>query len=248
MNKRITLGRKRKRFLAVGCSHGNLIDPVNREAVIEFVDRFKPDKTIHLGDFVDLACWRSGASGTSDESRSNGPDIDAGLSFLKEIRANLVFCGNHEARLWRMVNHHNAIIRDLAEELIRKIRTRVALNKGELVEHWDLFRGWRMIGNYKACHGFMYGQSATRDHAEAMGNVMHAHTHSAAFAKGRRDDNPTGICVGTLSDIPNMDYAGQRRATLGWSTAMVTGEYDDEFCYPILCERPKGSPTWPLPI
>jgi predicted phosphodiesterase len=248
MNKSISQGRKRKRFVVVGCSHGNLIDPINHDSVVGFVQRFKPDKVIHLGDFVDLACWRSGAKGTSDESRPNGPDIDAGLSFLKEIRANLVFCGNHEARLWRMTSHQNAIVRDLAEELIRKIRTRVALNKGELVEHWDLFRGWRVLGNFKLCHGFYFSENATRDHAESLGNVIHAHTHRVALAKGRREDNPTGICVGTLADIPNMDYAAQRRATQAWSSGMVYGEYDEEFLYPNLCEKPRESKSWNLPI
>jgi len=147
-----------------------------------------------------------------------------------------------------MTSHQNAIVRDLAEELIRKIRTRVALNKGELVEHWDLFRGWRVLGNFKLCHGFMYSENATRDHAEALGNVIHAHTHRVCLTKGRREDNPTGICVGTLADIPNMDYAAQRRATLAWSSGMVFGEYDEEFLYPNLCEKPRESKSWNLPI
>lgn len=232
--------------MAVGCSHGNLIDPVARKAVLDFRTRWKPDKTIHLGDFVDTAAFRAGAKGTSDESEPITPDFEAGLSFLKDLRPNLIFCGNHEARLWRLRSDNRAIVSELSSDLIDRIRTRAALCKAELVEDWSI-RGYRTVGNYKFMHGYIFNENACRDHAEAHGNVVFAHTHRAGMAKGRRDDNPTGYCVGTLSNIPNMDYANTKKSTLSWCGGFVWGEYCDDRSVLWVHEQPQNQTEWRLP-
>ena len=95
-------------------------------------------------------------------------------------------------------------------------------------------------------HGVMYGENATRDHAEAYGNVVHAHTHRPAQAKGRRSDNPTGFCVGSLVEPRDMDYAKTRRATLAWGRGFVWGEYTDTTSILWLHELPENVP-WRLP-
>jgi hypothetical protein len=243
----MNITRKWKRLLAVGCSHGDKIDPIARAAILNFKEHWKPHTTIHLGDFVDTAAFRAGAKGTSDESEPISPDFQAGLDFLKDLRPQLVFCGNHEARLWRLRCHHNAIISQLSNDLIERIRTRVALCKADLVEDWSV-RAFRTVGNYKFGHGYMFGENACRDHAEAHGNIVFAHTHRAGMAKGRRDDSPTGYCVGTLSNIPNMDYAGARRATLSWAGGFVWGEYTSDRCVLWLHEQPQNQTEWILPL
>jgi hypothetical protein len=239
--------RKWKKLLAVGCSHGNMIDPEARKAVLDFRDKWKPDSIIHLGDFVDTACFRQGAKGTSDESEPIAPDFEEGLRFLKDLRPSLIFNGNHEARLWRFANHHNAIIQELSKDLIDRIRTRAALCKAEFVEGWSI-RDYRTIGNFKFMHGYMYGENACRDHAEAHGNIVFAHTHRAGMAKGRRDDSSTGYCVGTLSSIPAMEYAGARRSTLSWAGGFVWGYYTDTRCVLWLHEQPQSQKEWILPL
>ena len=236
-----------KRFLAVGCSHGDLIDPNAAEAVLRFKQIYKPTTTVHLGDFVDTAAFRAGAKGSEDESRDIAPDFEAGLTFLKKLRPQIIMCGNHEARLYRLQKHHNAIIRELSGDLIERIRTTAAICKAELVEDWSI-RAYRMLGNYKLMHGYMYGENACRDHAEAHGNIIFAHTHRAGMAKGRRDDNPTGYCVGTLSNIPNMDYAAARRSTLSWAGGFVWGEYTDDQAVCWVHEQPQTQSVWRLPI
>lgn len=239
--------RKWKRLLAVGCSHGNHIDPKARSAILNFKDAWKPHKTIHLGDFVDTAAFRAGAKGTSDESEPISPDFEAGLGFLKDLRPNLIFNGNHEARLWRLAGHHSAIIQELSKDLIERIRTRAAICRAEFVEGWGI-RHWRMVGNFKFMHGYLFSENSCRDHAEAHGNIVFAHTHRAGVAKGRRDDSPTGYCVGTLSNIPAMEYAQARRATLSWSGGFVWGEYTDDRCVLWLHEQPQSQDEWVLPL
>jgi len=110
--------------MAVGCSHGDQIDPEAREAVLTFRDRWKPDAVIHLGDFLDLAAFRSGAirdSNDSDHAANISFDLSEGIEFLHELRPTHILCGNHEARLWRMQQSPNALIAHAASLTIDRI-------------------------------------------------------------------------------------------------------------------------------
>ena len=238
--------RKLKRFLAVGCSHGDLADQDALDAVLRFKKDFKPDFTVHLGDFLDTAALRSGAKGTGDEGRDLDADLCQGLLFLADLRPNLVLCGNHEARVWRLTDHPNAIVAKCAGDLQRSIRSTCKRLGAELVEYRGIWEK-RKIANYSLMHGYLYTENAARDHAEAHGNVIFAHTHRAGMAIGRRDDDAMGLCVGTLADIPNMDYANTRRATLGWSQGFVWGEYCDSWLQPFLHIKQKTANGWVLP-
>jgi hypothetical protein len=241
-----TVTRRWRRLLAVGCSHGNLASRDAIDAVLRFRRDWKPDTTIHLGDFLDTAAFRSGAKGSKDESEPIAPDVDAGLQFLKDLSPTHVFCGNHEARLWSLAEHHNAIVAECAAHIVQSINTTAAGIGAKLITYKGVWSGLD-IGGFRYCHGTVYNENACRDMAEMYGNVVFAHTHRAGVAKGRRSDNPTGYCVGTLTSVPNMDYASTRRATLSWSAGFVWGEYTDTQSVLWLHEQPTSVPVWRLP-
>jgi len=246
----MNITRKWIPFLAVGCSHGEMIDPVAERGVMQFKERFKPKRIIHLGDFLDTTCFRSGARGTADQGEEIEPDFNAGLSFLEKLSVTDALMGNHEARLWRMCSDPDAKVRWCALQLINRIREQCKKQKTRLVEYFpdgELF-GYIPIGNYKLMHGYIFNENACRDHAEAHGNVIHAHTHRPSVAKGRRDDNPTGLCTGTLTRIGNMDYAKGKRSTLSWGQGFIWGYYTDSQTVCWLFEQPKGMIEWKLPI
>lgn len=239
--------RKWKRILGVGCSHGKYIDPAAREAVLKFRDQYKPHRVVHLGDFCDTAAFRSGAAGTSDSAEEVQPDADEGLSFIAEIGATDVLCGNHEDRLWRLANSPNAIIAYAARKVIEAIEDRCRKQRATLIPYGGVFQKLQ-IGNFTLTHGTMYGENAIRDHAEAYGNVLHAHTHRPGIATGRRIDHPIGICVGTLTARKNMEYAKARRATLSWGQGFIWGEYTDNFAQFNLTLGPsEQGGKWILP-
>jgi hypothetical protein len=238
--------RKWRRLLAVGCSHGIHADRKAIAAILAFRDAFKPSTVVHLGDFCDTTAFRSGAKGTSDESEPIQPDVDGGIDFLEKLRPTLVFCGNHEDRLYRMQHSSNAIVSHCAAGVIAEIQKTCGKLKAELVE-WSGITQGRVIGGHRFMHGVFYNENATRDHAEAFGPVVHAHTHRAAVAKGRRSDNPTGYCVGTLTAAGAMEYAKARRATLAWSQGFVWGEYCDKSAVLWLHEQPSNVAEWRLP-
>lgn len=237
-----------KRVLVVGCSHGKHIDPAARKAVLDFKARFKPQRVVHLGDFCDTAAFRSGCKGTADESERIEPDIDGGLTFLAETGTTDVLCGNHEDRLWHMAHSPNAVVSYAAMKAIEGIREHCRKRRATLIEYAGTFQKIQ-IGNFALLHGYMYGENAIRDHAEAHGNVIHAHTHRPGIATGRRDDHPIGICVGTLTARRGMEYAKSRRATLSWGQGFAWGEYCDNFATFNLCLGPQeqNGNRWILP-
>ena len=239
--------RKWKRLMAVGCTHGVHIDPAYRKATLEFRERWKPQTVFHLGDWCDTTALRAGAKNNADSSEPIRPDIDVGLQYLRELGVTHCTMGNHDERPYRFLNDPNAMVRELSEMLVEGIEREMKRAKIQWLNTWSNYQFFQ-LGGYKWMHGYMFNETAARDHAEAHGNVVFAHTHTTQFAKGRRDDSPTGICVGTGTKFGNLDYAKTRRKTLSWSQGFVWGEYYDDRAVLWLHEQPRTETEWRLPV
>lgn len=238
-----------KRIVITGCTHAAHVDPVARKALLKFIDSYQPKTRVHLGDFCDTTAFMAGGKGHDKEGDDVRPDIEEGVTFLQEMLANLVFCGNHEDRLWNLCKSKNAALAFAARVAKGHIEKACQQLRAPLIPYDGAFQAYK-IGNYTLMHGYMYGENAIRDHAEAHGNVIHAHTHRPGIATGRRSDNPIGICVGTLTKRRSMEYAKNRKATLSWGQAFAFGEYCDDLAKFTLCmgptEQEKDS-RWLLP-
>jgi Calcineurin-like phosphoesterase len=241
----MNITRKWKRALFLGCSHGVHADPTAIQAILKFRESYKPQTVVHLGDFCDTTAFRSGAATSPDGGCPVQPDIDAGFEFLDQIRPTHILCGNHEDRLWRLRESNVAVISYAAGEVVNAIEAKAKRLKAILKPYSGIWQGVE-FGGYKAMHGVMFGESATRDHAEAFGNCIHAHTHRAAQATGRRYDQPIAFGVGTLTQSDNLDYAKARRSTLSWSQGFVWGEYCEDAAQFYLYQKQKNTP-WMLP-
>ena len=241
--------KKFERFIVVGCSHGHHCDENVIAQVCDFADRFKARRRIHAGDWCDLAAMRSGAGGTSDDAQSITDDLEHGFRFLRDFKATDIFWGNHEIRVLRFLNSPKAVNAYAAQRLIcdfqdfaRQLKAKVYMDY-----HIEKPGSYLILGDTMVLHGFMFNESATRDHVEWAGmNVIHAHTHRPCIQTGRTRQNLTGYCVGTLADIPNMDYAGSRRQTSAWGAAVAYGEYNDKECRVCLSVAKNGKFSFPI--
>jgi len=239
--------RQWKRVLAVGCSHGIYADPLAIDAVLRFKESFKPHTTIHLGDFCDCSAFMASkvAHGDGEPIR---PDVDGGLSFIRALRPNHILLGNHEDRLERLAESRNELIAYAAAEVLADIRDTAAKLKATVLPYTGNEQDLR-IADIRFMHGTVFGENATRDHAESFapvgGKVVHAHSHRAGMAPARRGDGALGFNVGTLTARGALEYAKTRRATLSWSQGFVWGEYTDTTSQLFLCLK-QG--TWRLPL
>lgn len=235
-----------KKILAVGCSHAIYADPIAISAVLKFKREFKPDTTVHLGDLVDTTALRGGAKGTPDEAKKIKPDIDGGIKFLRLLEPTVFIWGNHEARITRLQDHPNAIVSYAAEKICEALDEECKKLKCTVVRYTGINQGIT-FGGYRYMHGVMFNEMAVRDHAEAFGNCVFAHTHRCGIAVGRRSDSPRAYCVGTLTRRENMDYASARRSTLAWSQGFVWGYYGDDWSQLWLHEHNRALSQWVLP-
>lgn len=215
--------------MAVGCNHGKMACPLTVQAALDFKSLYGPSKTIHLGDIFDTTAWRSGAHDNKDESEDIGDDIRSGLTLLSELEPDLVFLGNHDIRPWNELENPKAIVRMAAESFTDKVKDFVVNDlRAELVDHYDITRSWRILGDCVIGHGFMFNETAIRDHAEHHGkNCIIAHLHRQGMEQARCSMGATGHCIGYLGDPDKFTYANRTRSKTKWTRGWAYGEYCD---------------------
>jgi predicted phosphodiesterase len=241
----MNITRKWKRFAVVSCSHGHLMDPSAGKSVTDFIKAFQPHRFDHAGDYTDLSPMMGGGKGDGDPL---GPDVEEGLAFLEQLKAYkdlelVIHDGNHEVRLRRLSQSSNQVISECARLLLVQIQQHCLKLKAKQIPYNGIWEGSR-IGNGLITHGSIYNENACRDMAEmyckgGVSVVIFGHTHSPGIAKGRRDDSPLGINVGTLTRTGCMDYASGRRKTFSWGQAICYGEYSDDLIIPTLYVHPQ---------
>lgn len=221
--------RSWKKWMAVGCNHAKMACPITVQAALDFKKHLEPDKTIHIGDIFDATCWRSGAINNPDEGESIDEDIQAGLLFLDQLEPNLVFLGNHDIRPWEQRHSLKAIVRHAAESFTQQVSGFVRNElKAELVDHYDITRSWRELGDCLIGHGFMFNENAIRDHAEYHGkSCIIAHLHRQGMEQARSALGATGYCIGYLGNPEAFSYANRNRAKAKWTRGWAWGEYTD---------------------
>ena len=239
-----------KKFLAVSCSHGHLADAKATKAALEFRRRWKPDLTLHLGDAIDLAAFRSGAMrnpDAGDRAASISEDFRAGLNFLRLLEPNVFFIGNHEFRCYEHQHSPNAIVSHCATSALAELHQHLKDLRCERI-NYDIETGWKEFGGTLFGHGFMFSLNATRDHVEAMRKpIVIGHLHRVDRQPGRSIGAPVGWTIGCLANIGAMGYARRNRSTLAWQHGIAWGEYNDKNCI-VNVLSPTQDGEWRFPV
>lgn len=239
-----------RKFMAVSCSHGQFACPEATEAVLTFADRFEPHVKLDLGDTFDFTAFRTGAKGTADESAPVGLDYSAGIEWLKLYQPTHRCHGNHDHRIYKHLNHPNAIMRHCASLIAHDVATVDEAN-GTQVKQYKRKGNWFQFGDTRFGHGIMYNATALRDHAEHFGNIVIGHLHAPGQIRGRRSDNPMGTCVGCIMDPDKAEYADLRRNTDTWGHGIAYGFYSETETVTYLIQqqcRHGANEPWLFPL
>lgn len=234
--------------MAQGCSHGSLMNKKIRGQLLDIKREFDPALRMELGDLVDVASMRGGASAI-DQSVDLDADLAAGERWIEQFAPTHVTWGNHCIRLHELMFHPNAIIASAARAAWGRL-TKAAAQAKAKTKLFDLENGWFEIGGVAWGHGYFHGEMALRDTAEYLGMpVVQADLHYAHEVQGRTRAYTKSFCVGTSADIPSMHYSRRRRATSRWSHGCVIGEVcrNESRLYLISCE-PGGDLRMPFTI
>lgn len=236
------LGRRWKRVMAIGCTHGDFMHPQAYKDAMEFRRRFQPQVRFHLGDLIDATCFRSGAAGSKDEFKRPHDDMSVAARIIEEYEPTHLTWGNHDWRLYELMDHPKALVSTLAGQLWHDLNSRPKKLKCRTVDY-DVEDGWLEAGGYLWGHGYEYNMQALRDTAEANGmpTVM-AHLHYAHQSEGRTRKGTPSYCVGTLADERKLKYARRRRKTLQHCHGLVYGEMTDKETHLWLVRSDIGKP------
>jgi hypothetical protein len=237
---------KPKKWLAVSCSHGHLINRDAAESVLKFKHEYKPHTILHLGDFIDADAFRAGALRSGEGSDIIG-DLVYGLEFLQRLEPTTVFQGNHEDRLYRLqAESKSELVQFAVGEVIGKIDAMIYSLKADYVPYAGMSNpaSYRELGGTLFTHGYAFGMMAPRDHVESTGKpIVMGHIHKLTMQPGRLPGAPLGFAVGCLCDIPAMQYAKNRRETATWEHGFAYGEYGDDWCTVNLQRINKWQPA-----
>lgn len=216
--------------MVTGCPHSIYLCREYRRNVLKFKREFGQCTNVLAGDLIDTACLRSGARGTKDEAEPLEHDLRSGFDWLRDLSPNKWTLGNHDIRPYELMTHPSAIISELSKRLVNEMRTTAKSVGCQMIEGYDIETSWIQLGNIDIGHGWMYNESAVRDHIEMRRgkNVIIAHLHRPQYVPGRVVGAPQGICVGLGADPRKMGYARRRRATLTWAHGIAYGEYCDD--------------------
>lgn len=232
---------KGKRFVIVGCSHGDMIDPVAEKAVLEFIKDFKPQIRTHLGDGFDFRNLRRGAS-DEEKAGSLQDDWDMGSDFLRRFYAggqiNHYLGGNHcWKRLNDFTNASNGVMRDYANDAMKKFRQLIEGRCRAKLLPYDARLGILRMGHMKNVHGFFSGKNAPARHAAVFGNVIHAHTHAITVCPVESDRGPEEARgIGCLCKV-DMEYNATQTNKLMHANGWAYGHLYDEGTYDIFQAR-----------
>lgn len=242
--------RETKRFIACGCSHGHFIDAGAARDFMSFKRDYKPSLTLHLGDFLDQTAFRAGACGTPDESSDISEDVIKGLHFVEAMEPDILFCGNHDDRAFRLAQSNKSVVAHAARTVVANIEDLAEKLDAELVPYTGTYdpQAWRMIGDIAFGHGFMYGMNACEAHVNLTGeNTCFVHTHAVDVKTCRTLGGKTGYNIGCIADIDKLgqQYAGRRLKTSTWCNAWAYGEYGSNWCNLEIHRVRKPKPTIP---
>lgn len=232
------MSSKPRRFVVVGDSHGDMVDPVTQAALFAFIKDYRPEIRVHLGDAWDFRNLRKGAS-DDEKAASMQEDWEMGSEFLRKFfeggKENHFLRGNHDERLYNLQASATGVLRDYANEGVGKLEGTIQKSRARMLPY-DSRLGVLEIGHLKAVHGYHAGVGACRQHAMIYGNVVVGHTHSIESAAVSSLEPAEARMIGCCCQI-DLPYANKNTAKLRHANGFVYGLIFSDGTYQIFQTR-----------
>ena len=226
-NKPLIL-RKQGKWMAGGCTHGDLLNEDAFEQFLAFKKTYKPNVMLHLGDAFELTALRKSATSEEKEIQFEN-DIASGLwamsEMFKGVEDTFFLRGNHCERLWSLRDKGSAVNAQLAERHISEIEDWLGY-WGTTMLPYCSHKGTMRINDILFMHGYRHGLHAAKDLGKDYhGNIVFVHTHriEEAYVTGW----PDALCVinaGCLRELLP-EFASRGTSTLSWGHGFAYGEF-----------------------
>ena len=242
-----------QKWVAFGDNHGWLGDRSAQDALVRFLDRWKPQHRIHVGDAFDFGALRRGISCNESQAYDDlEDDLLQGFSFLEKVRPTVLLLGNHDHRVFNTAsNHANGVVRMAAREVCDRIKKTCKRYKTKLIPyHYDKGVYRLAAGRLGFVHGYTANMNSVGGHASHFGEghgsaIIMGHLHRIEMQSGKRHSGTVGYSIGCLCDYAAMDYAAHRLATAQWKHGFAFGVVKGG-AYQVWVAQKMGS-QWVLP-
>lgn len=238
-------------FLFTTDSHGKYIDWRDAEYVLKLKQRFKPDYTIHGGDFLDFGPLRSKAT-ANEKAGDILEDIKEGKKWISLLKPDVITLGNHDDRIY---GHLGALAnrQDEDNERGRSKRSQTCLEEigarsvvddinatfkkaGTKVIPYGSGKGFNIggvkygdttIGGIWFAHGNASGDGVCKAMShQFLGNVMFGHVHTSDCITMQNIMRSFSQSVGSLCRDEDMDYQRIDTRYLKHERGVVVGLFD----------------------
>lgn len=210
--------RSCERFVLAGDNHGDLRDTEACSAVIEFCKHFKPQVRVHMGDCFDFRWLRKSAD--KDEKDANiTEDVNAGIEFLTDYRPTHFLRGNHDQRIYDLLDSSTGFLSDLAHRVVADIEKNL---HGVVTFPYDKRRGVFQYGDLNLLHGYSAGVNALRRAVMSFGNCAMGHIHRTDQISVERLERVRGYAIGALCTL-DLDYNRAQLGTLAQNNGFAFG-------------------------
>jgi hypothetical protein len=222
---------KEIKFVAIGDPHSIHCNPQVLKQVLAFIDDYKPDLLVHLGDNWDFASLRGTAS-PEERAQSLLEDYAVGEDIMRKLfkgrDCEKVFLwGNHDDRILQGLHKLDGPKKDLCE-LIYKKQQALFKECGCVDIKFDALNGVFKKGPVSFVHGYYHCMNTAKAHAEFYGTVLAGDMHSIQYWRLTKKERTEGFHVGCLCD-KNPDYmtrlSGRARWEHGFAYGVITPDF-----------------------
>jgi hypothetical protein len=216
-------------------------------SMARFLAKWKPHRTIQIGDEIDLPQLRNGAN-VLEEAMGN---IDDDRAWTQEILEQLgvtdVVGSNHGARVYKSLMNRLPAFTKLPEMAYHRFMGYDKMGIAYHPQGVGFAPGWIAIHGDTAPLSNKPGQSALNSALRAGKSVVQGHTHRLGLSshseayKGNYGRILWGCEVGNMVDLtsPGMGYT---RGYANWQPGFVVGYLEGSRFYPVLVPmNPDGS-------
>jgi len=223
-------------FVAYSCTHVPVIHRKSEEKLIKYLQDFKPDTVVMLGDLMD-------ASPASRWPNEDEWDITYEYEVAAEHLRHVRLESGASKLVWLLGNHDDNILAQcrIPKRLRRQVDWRSTGNPlSEEVKHWKMFdysheQAFHMgpvTFQHGAEHGTDSGLRLAQLYAPENGLLVYGHTHRPTNVTW--PDIRNGIPLrkayanaGCMADWTQMNYV-KRKNKAPWGHALVAGEANDK--------------------
>lgn len=223
-----------KKFVIASDIHGSEMNDAACESLHAFVGEFKPHIRVIAGDLWDFAAIRKGAD-EEERGQSMACDFACGQSFANKFFSggdeNHLMLGNHDVRIWDLLESRDGVKRDLAQKMINDVHALAKKNGADIIPY-DSRDGVLAIGDLKVVHGYHTGASACAAHSRIYGNVVFGHIHSIESFQTPGLKQQEARSIGCLCNL-NPHYASRKTGKLRWANGWAYGWVFEDGTYQI---------------